>query len=478
MRLLLDANSAGLELQMSQVRLAKNIEELGRAAAPVSRTQRARSASGPIALGPTAHWFLDWAGHPTPHWNVVTAATSRGPLDAAILAEAALAASSGHDAFRFGLDRDGAAWRSYLRDEPRLAVDRIELAGLPVEQHRDALRTAADAVHAAVGITGGPPARLLHVDRGAGRGAVVMVCANHLISDAYSQAVILQDVEIAYEQLAAGEPLALPRPTATMREWTDALVRLAGWPEVEAERDHWLRTLGDGVPTVPLDFPTGRNTSEAVVSCDVGLSRERTRLLFPASDRPGRRRTLVVLLTAIAVAWARWTGRSELAFGLLSHGRDAAAHGLDLRRTVACTTYAIPVRVALPARGDPGEVAVAVRGALAAAPRVGIGYTLLRHLRGDERLTGIPEPEISINYRGRLAPAGHSLLSQRLAPLSGVRLDPGPARSMILEVDMVVENGELRTRWLYCRNLHRPESISAVAADYLATLNDLLDEGI
>jgi non-ribosomal peptide synthase protein (TIGR01720 family) len=475
MRLLLDADSIGLGLQMSQVRLARNMEELARDAAVVRRPETASSGSGPIALGPTPRWFLDWAGHPPPRWNLLTAVTSHGPLDAAALAAAALAASSRHDAFRLRLDRRSDAWRSHLQDEPRTAVEQMALADVPVGQRHDALAAAADVLQTTVGLMDGPLARILHVDRGARTGAVVMLCASHLVSDAYSQAVLLQDIEVAYEQLAAGEPLALPPPTATMRAWTDALARLARSAELDAERAHWLRTLGGSAGSVPLDFPGGHNSSDSVTCCAVGLSRERTQRLFVASHRSERRGTLTLLLTAIALACARWTGGAELAFRLLTHGRDRGVLGLDLRRTVACASHAFPVRLSLPVRDDASEMTGAVIGALAGVPRRGIGYTLLRHVREDQELARLPEPDLSINFRGRLAPAGRSLLRTRLPSLSGVRLSPGAPRSMVLEVDIVVEDGALLTRWLYSGNLHRHDSIAEVAATYLATLNGLID---
>ncbi len=100
---------------------------------------------------------------------------------------------------------------------------------------------------------------------------------------------------------------------------------------------------------------------------------------------------------------------------LEGHGREDLFEGVDLSRTAGWFTTIYPVVLRLDAGVGPGEALKAIKEQLRGVPHRGIGYGLLRYLRGgeaSERLATLPAAEVSFNYLGQLdgtPPGGASL---------------------------------------------------------------------
>src|SRR5207253_5636848 len=123
----------------------------------------------------------------------------------------------------------------------------------------------------------------------------------------------------------------LPRKTTSFRHWAERLQEHAASEAASRELDYWLSTIS--VPSaLPVDREVGETLNTRGVSDAVSFSlteEETTRLL---RDVPKAYRTQIndVLLTALARAFARWTGERSLFIDLESHGREPVVDGLDL----------------------------------------------------------------------------------------------------------------------------------------------------
>src|SRR5262249_34142958 len=135
-----------------------------------------------------------------------------------------------------------------------------------------------------------------------------------------------------------------------------------------------------------------------------------------------------MLLSALALAFERWTGNQRLLIDLEGHGREELDGGLDLSRTVGWFTTVFPVLLELDGIVDELEALKTVKDQLRAMPGRGIGYGLLRYLSPDEdireRLRTMPQAEVSFNYLGHL---DHALDSTSVFSLTDESV--GPARS-------------------------------------------------
>ncbi|HEX2642197.1 MAG TPA: condensation domain-containing protein, partial [Thermoanaerobaculia bacterium] len=155
--------------------------------------------------------------------------------------------------------------------------------------------------------------------------------------------------------------------------------------------------------------------------------------------------------------------------------------GVDTSRTVGWFTTMYPV--VLEAGGaDPGDALVSVKERLRAVPARGIGYGLLRHLRGGEAaraLAAAPPAEVLFNYLGQAG--GQSEGSSGESPLFRASTEgTGPARSRrahrthALEVTGIVTEGRLQVTLTFGSRTHRRETVDRLAASYADALRQLI----
>ncbi|WP_327011383.1 non-ribosomal peptide synthase/polyketide synthase [Dactylosporangium sp. NBC_01737] len=275
----------------------------------------------------------------------------------------------------------------------------------------------------------------------------LLLVVHHLVIDGVSWRIIGADLARAWQDAAAGRPVALDAAPVSFRGWaaltTGAGARFAGetahWRDVLATPDP---LLGSRAPDPAVDTAaTVRTVTVTLPAADSGavLSRVPAAMYGTVND---------VLLAAFALAVRAWrpAAGSAVVVSLEGHGREADVYDadVDLSRTVGWFTAIAPVRL------DPGAVAWddvlaagpalagaarAVKEQLRAVPGKGLGYGVLRHLR--QELTG-PVPQILFNYLGRF-PTGSA---EDWAPTGPLREGVDPANpAMTLEVNAFAADG-------------------------------------
>ena len=437
--------------------------------------------AGPVPLTPAQRWFFDREPADPHHFNLSLLLAAREPLEPAHLAVAVAHLLRQHDALRLRFTREDGIWRqhadaAHTGANAAAAFSVIDLTGL-ADAHLEVAVTASVAALQAEGLdlARGPLLRAALLRRGGQRTDRLLLAVHHLAVDGVSWRILLEDLQTSYEQAAQGKEVRLPGKTAPFRLWAESLAGRAASPELEAELPFWLAAV-TGAPRLPVDFAGGENTAGSAEAVTLGLTAEETRALL--HDVPGVYRTRIddVLLTSLSNAFAGWTGAPDLLVDVESHGREELP-GLDLSRTVGWLTSIYPLRLpAIPA-GGPGERLKAVKEALRAVPRLGIGFGLLRY-GGDGGGTALREhagAQVLFNYLGQLdqaLPADSPLLP---APEpSGEDRSPRQERRHLLEISAAVAGGCLQVSWIYGTRLHQRSTIEALAASFLSSLRELL----
>ncbi|HEX5726251.1 MAG TPA: condensation domain-containing protein, partial [Longimicrobiaceae bacterium] len=475
------AAQAGIRITPRQVFLHQTVAELAAAAGSSSAAGGVLAGQGAVTgeapLTPLQRWFFA-RDLPTPsHWNMGLLLDAATPLDAGLLARAAGALAAHHDALRTRFERGEDGWRAWT-DAPGAgpAVERVDLSAVADAELEAALREHAARVHAGLDLSAGPLVRIALFDAGPGRPQRVLLAVHHLVVDAVSLPLLAEDLETAYRRLAAGEVVQLPPKTTSFRDWARRLDGHARSPELRAEAEWWLAALPAAVEPLPADHPDAADPEAGTAAHVVELDEEETRALL--EEVPAAYGTQVndALLSALAGAYAAWTGRGSLLVEVEGHGREPLFDDLDVSRTVGWFTTQYPVL--LRADGGPGERLKRVKETLRAVPRRGFGYGLLRWL-GDpavsEALAARPHAEVGFNYLGRMdgdAASGGLLSSSGLA-VGGMR-PPETPRPHRLEVEGVVRGGRLRIAVFYGSAGFRAETVRPLAEAYAGCLRALV----
>jgi amino acid adenylation domain-containing protein/non-ribosomal peptide synthase protein (TIGR01720 family) len=432
--------------------------------------------TGPVRLTPIQRWFLGSDPVDPHHFNQSLLLAVRGPVSPAAAAGALFELVRHHDALRLRFAPGEAGWTAWnaAPDEAPPAWERIDLSGLEPARASAELSARAALLQATLDPVAGPLARGVWFDLPGGE-ARLLLALHHLAVDGVSWRVLLEDLETACRQLDRGEPVTLPAKTTSFQLWAERLSGHALAMPLEPERSWWLAEAEPGTARLPLDDPDGEDTEASTRWEGAALSAEETRALLQEVPAAFRTQINDVLLTALALALAGPGG--SLTVALEGHGREEIASDLDLSRTVGWLTAVFPVRLQVPAGGDPVAALQAVKEHLRALPGRGLGYGLLRHLRDEEisrRLAALAWPEVSFNYLGQfdqVLPAD-SLFVQAGEP-SGSPRSPRARRIHRLDVVGAVAGGRLRMSWGHGAVL-RSSTVEEIAERFAAALRQLI----
>jgi amino acid adenylation domain-containing protein/non-ribosomal peptide synthase protein (TIGR01720 family) len=474
------AREAGLRLFPKQFFERQTIAELAEVAEAAPNAQAEQeSLEGPVPLTPIQEAFFEWGVTNVNHFNQAVMLALEPEVDSPSIEQALNALLAHHDVLCLRFERRGLQWfQSYGESVGSAAFTRRDLTIYPEDERRRMLEEDAARAQASLDLTEGPLLRAVEYQLGGGERRLLVV-AHHLVMDAVSWRIMLEDLEKAYHQLIGGEAVRLPFKTSSFRRWSERLREYRHETAFQQEIGYWFSPeWGEAPGAFRVDDGLGGNTVGSTDNVTVRLSQELTQALL--RDVPAAYHTQIneALLTALAEAYWGWTGNRSLLIELEGHGREDVFDGVDLTRTVGWFTALFPVRLQINS-GHPGTALKEIKEQLRSISNRGLGYGVLRYLSDDpdvgERLRRFPQPQISFNYLGQFnqvfwgssifKPAGESC---------GPTQPPEDQRRTLLDITGMIIDGRLEVNWTYSKNIHRRSSVEELARRFTESLGRLI----
>ncbi|MFW3476776.1 amino acid adenylation domain-containing protein [Streptomyces microflavus] len=430
---------AGLHVTARQVFSNSTVGALAAVASreDVSTVDHADTATGSVVGSPIVQWLGETTDAIDGFVQSVVLNTP-AELTADALDAILTALLTRHDMLRARLVR-GERWSFDIPQAGQATADWQEGDG-PLEECVE---------HATAGLDPDNGVMLRAVWRREARQLVLV--AHHVVVDGVSWRILMDDLATAWRQHTSGAPVELPPVGTSFRRWT----QLLGRTPFDQDRTYFERALPGA------DAPIGRRP---LTEADT-VARERTRTVSVGPEAtaallgeiPARFHAGVndVLLTALAVALARWRRDrgQEQTFAhieLEGHGRegrfvaDAAGFEPELSRTVGWFTTLFPVTVdpgTAPDLTAPGYLAAALKAVkedLSRVPGNGLSYGALRYLTDTGPTAAAPQ--VLFNYLGRFdaGAAGDWQLAGTTGQL-GEKRDPRMRLPRALEFNAIAE---------------------------------------
>ncbi|MFD9075733.1 condensation domain-containing protein, partial [Streptomyces lasiicapitis] len=443
------------------------------AAVPAPRLPR---ADGPAPLTPVQEWFFATHGA-LGHFRLSLLLDLPRDVDEQALERALTALAAHHPALRTRFAQNGDAWEQHPGAVPATGLlSRHDLSAAP--DPAVARTEAADAARAALDPATGTLLRGALLLPPAGGRPQLFLTAHHLAVDSVSWRVLLPDLEQAYRQAAAGEPVQLEPVTAEFTDWAAHLSNRVRAGDFDDDLPYWTAEAAEPRTPLPVDR-TATPLAGSVRTVRTRVDRATTEALLRRV--PGVYRTQVndVLLSALGRVLADWTGAERVTVALEGHGREDDT--IDVSRTVGwfTTQYPVTLTPAGPAAApDWGATLKAVKERLRAVPRRGLSHEALARLGSPDpsarTLRELPLPQVCFNYHGQWDTSG----GQEFAPAADV-----PGRDMsadepldhLLDVSAVVADGELEIIWHYSEQTHDAETVRSLADGMVRALGAITE---
>ncbi|MBL1266100.1 non-ribosomal peptide synthetase, partial [Candidatus Methylomicrobium oryzae] len=441
-------------------------------------------AAGPAPLLPIQQGFFEQTLPQPAHWNQSLLLNTRAPLDRAALEQALQVLVEHHDSLRLRYSQNQGRWHQHYAE--------LQTAEARLEHHHAADAAAVTAIaqqaQRSLNLQHGPLFKAVAIEVADGSQRLLLV-AHHLIVDAVSWRILLEDLHHLYTQIRQGQTPHLPAKTARYPAWGRALHTYAQSQRLQSQSAYWQAQTGHSSASWPCDEPAGRAESRDRAERTLILTPERTQQLVHAAPRAYRTRLPDLLLAALAQTLCEWTRQPHSRIALEGHGREAdllptaGQPALDLSRTVGWFTSLYPVT--LSPQATVAATLKTIKEQLRQVPDRGLGYGVLRYLCSnspaakdaqDDANVNPAKPPVLFNYLGQLDSSfSEDALWQPAEEDSGDERDPKAPLAYELELNGEIYRGQLRLHGSYSRERYAAQTIDRLLDRYQWHLERLLD---
>ena len=469
----------GWEINPRDIFEAQTLSRLATKVKPLEiQIEVSEPLTGVVPLSPIQHWFFEQNFHNPHHWNQAVALSVREALEVKALEKALEAVVKHHDVLRLKFSTNQGEWEQSYSEaaSPKLRIE--DFQNHPSSTQQDLLTTIVDQIHGSFDFDRPPLLRVLYATNTREYGDILYLIAHHLIVDAVSWRILVEDLNQAYNQILNNQPISLPRKTSSYKNWTTSLQTLADSEQIIQDIPEWQNIFSTQSGTIPIDYPVNRdrNTAESAVTVEWQLTPGETQTLLKTATITKHASVQEIMLAALLKTLKDAYKSDAWTIDLEAHGREEIIDKLDISRTVGWFTCLYPILLQYKAPSSDADLLLkAVKTQIRAIPHHGISFGLLRYISKNKPLTTILanslSADISFNYLGQTdnLPKSDGLFSISNAP-TGTGLFDKQKRPHLLAINARIQNECLNVNFSYSKNIHSYITIKKLGESYLNNL--------
>lgn len=358
-----------------------------------------------------------------------------------------------HDVLRsrFSLD-DTQLWQQEV-----LAVEDYVIGNTAFHQFADSTNFVEQVNHlqTQLDITTGKLFQVAYFHNASGVDRLAII-VHHLVIDALSWRVLLEDLKYYYE---SPDAKILQRSQSTYRDWAIQLQTMAQSPEILGSLSHWRSQAQVDLALPKYQVSSANRVGDALTQ-QVKLTSVQTTQLLQSVNAAYSTKVQEILAAAIAQSIAVWTGQNQIRMDVESHGRDLAV-AIDAFPLVGWFTNLFPLILEINPNSD-RETILTTKETWRRSPHQGLSYGLLRY-QPDSPLANSQNSQICFNYLGRVdtdQSSGFDLLS-----VPGINdQSPELVRAYAIEITSMVRSQQLEINFAYSSEQFSKDNIGNLIA--------------
>lgn len=477
-------NASGLNLSLGQIYQHQTIAELSKLATPTTPGIDNGLVFGESELTPIQTRYFE-QDPPDPHYYfmLLYLETFQEP-DTVLIERAIWHLMAHHDFLRARFFFKNGKWKQYIADlDEQVSFCQVDLSISPIDQEsvRDS-KMLEIANHS--NLTEGPLIKAILFRNCNKKSHRLQFLIHHLVCDVVSLGVLKMDFCTAYDQLARGEDVALPKKSSSYKIWAEKLKKYADNGISKIEENYWLSKAGLRGSVFPVDFPHGANTLIFSKNLWLKLDRANTEFLLKGINKIYGTQINDLLLAALAIALHRWADIKSFWVDLEGHGREEIFSEIEISRTVGWFTSVTPILLSVDDPTDVGNTLLCIKRTLQEVPNHGVGFGILKFLSERNEIQSlvrtIPKPQILFNYVGQLDQlfnnSSDSLIFKTvIEDKSGIVRTPKAQLAHEIIVHPRISGGEFKLEIIFSGKRFSIESMEKFGNYYLDALRSIIN---
>lgn len=426
---------------------------------------------GKVPLTPIQHWFFETHKNAPDNWNQGVRITRLHPLSKKQLGIVMESLIKKHDSLRLSFAPGQNGWTGNVL--PLESISSFEYVELPLgganEQNTFITNFLKD-LRMRFNLSIGGLFKCYYFADSDGSNTTCILLAHHLVIDAVSWQLVLDDFKSAYEQIINGLAVSMSSKTTSIKAWATYLKEWATSDYLTSQLTYWQQQTVDMVklPTdLANELPLLEKNSENI---DFALDKATTSQLLKANTSYSTK-TDELMVTALVDCLLSWTKGTQMNISLERHGREIDNTSLDPSNTVGWLTSYFPVKIGMKTN-DIGEKIKSVKEQLRHVPDGGIGYGVLKYLGASlsHPSITIATPPVLFNFLGTRNKSSENDSNFLIEALHNDLRDPMSERYYLFEINSFISNGQLYVDWSYGDEVYLPVTVEKLINDFKTSL--------
>lgn len=352
---------------------------------------------GEVGPLPIVSWFFEQKLQNVHHWNQSVFLKIKKTLDIQMLELILVKLVQHHDSLRLNFDSKlKSLYYNQKNWIPTEMVYHYDLSKYNVAEQQTQIESIGNKLKASMNIESGILFKAGLMDCGSDRGLYLLLTAHHLVIDAVSWRILLEDFARLYVQITENQELMLPLKTHSIQQWSECMSSFDEQEEAN-ELAYWRKEIesdfSQALPTPDQNERSG--VKENILN---SLTTEETDMLLTSANEAYNTKPQELLVTALVQTLAQCTNRDEITIELEGHGRENLDPNVDVTRTVGWFTTIYPVHFKWKEQALDKQL-VTTKEKLRNIPQNGIGYGILKYL--SLALPQLQNKRIRFNYLGQ-----------------------------------------------------------------------------